>query len=201
MWKLTSKMARKYILIPLVLFFITGTLSSCSIANDTINSLASVGSAGPISIDKGDIPFNVDRDIIVQVTPQIEFKLENSSEALFIVPTELLEIEKEYTVIVNNGELGYIHRIIIRQPCLPYIGDVANKPEIWRYCEHERIPLTQTGGGVVDFAVSRSGSWIVYAARNEKGGTDIWKIDREGKDKEKVYVCGEVVGNTCSAPA
>jgi len=186
-------MARKYILIPLVLFFITGALSSCSIASGAINNPASVGSTGPISIDKGDIPFNVDKDIIVQVTPQIEFKLENSSEALLIVPTEFLEIEKEYTVIVNNGELSYIHRIIIRQPCLAYIGDVTNKPEIWRYCGHERIPLTQTEGEVVDFAVSRSGNWLVYAAKNEKGGTDIWKMDREGKERKKVYGCGEFI--------
>jgi len=72
---------------------------------------------------------------------------------------------------------------------------VTNEPEIWQFCGQVNIPLTQTGGGVVDFAVSRSGGWIVYAARNEKGGADIWKMDREGKNKEKVYACGEVVCN------
>ncbi len=72
---------------------------------------------------------------------------------------------------------------------------MTNEPEIWQFCEQENIPLTQTQGEVVDFAVSRSGSWIVYAVRNEKGGTDIWKMDREGKNKEKIYACGEVTCN------
>ena len=170
-----------------------GTLSGCSIANGAINNMASVGSTGPISIYKEDIPFNVDKDIIVQVTPQIRFMLENTSEALLLIPSELFEIEKGYSVIVNKGGLDYVHRIIIRQPCLVYIGDVTNKPEIWRYCEQERIPLTQTGGRVVDHAVSRSGNWLVYAVKNEKGGTDIWKMDREGKNSEKVYGCGEFI--------
>ena len=186
-------MTRKYLLIQLLLFFVTGALSGCGIANGAINNMASVGSTGPISIDKEDIPFNVDKDIIVQVTPQIRFMLENTSEALLLIPSELFEIEKGYSVIVNKDGLDYVHRIIIRQPCLVYIGDVTNKPEIWRYCEQERIPLTQTGGRVVDYAVSRSGNWLVYAVKNEKGGTDIWKMDREGKNREKVYGCGEFI--------
>ena len=192
MWEHTS-MARKYLFIQLVLFFITGTLSGCSIANGAINNPTSVGLTGPISIDKEDIPFNVDQDIVVQITPHIRFMLENLSEVLLINPAEFFEIEKEYAVIINKGELDYVHRIIIRQPCLVYIGDVTNKPEIWRYCEQERIPLTQTGGKVVDYAVSRSGNWLVYAAKNEKGGTDIWKMDREGEKKEKVYGCSEFI--------
>jgi Tol biopolymer transport system component len=170
-----------------------GILSSCSTANGAINNLTSVGSTGPNSIDKENIPFDVDRDIDVQVTPHIRFKFENSSDALLISPAEPFEIEKKYAVIVSKGELDYVHRIIIRQPCLVYIGDVTNKPEIWQYCKQEKIPLTQTGGKVVDYAVSRSGNWLVYAVRNEKGGTDIWKIDREGRNREEVYGCGEFI--------
>jgi len=186
-------MVRKYLFFRLVLFLIVVLLTSCSIANDAANNPISVGSAGPISIEKENMPFKIDKDIVVQINPLVRFELDNSIEALVIYPIDYLEIGKEYDVVVNKGELDYIHRIIARQPCLAYIGDVTNKPEIWRYCDRERKPLTQTEGGVADFAVSTSGSWLVYAVKNEKGGTDIWKMDREGNNKEKVYGCGEYI--------
>jgi WD40 repeat protein len=186
-------MARKYLFIQLVLFFITGFLSGCSNANDTNISLVDIGSTGPISIDKGKIPFNVDEDITVQITPFIEFWLESADEALIVIPDESLEIGKEYNIIITKDELSYIHKTIVRQPCLVYLGNVSNEPEIWQFCGQESISLTQTEGRVVDYAVSSSGSWMVYAVRNEKDGADIWKMDREGKNKEKVYTCGEVI--------
>ena len=72
---------------------------------------------------------------------------------------------------------------------------MTNEPEIQQFCGQENISLTQTEGNIVDYAVSRSGGWIVYAVRNEKGEVDIWKMDREGENKEKVYACGKVVCN------
>ena len=188
-------MAQKYLFIKLVLFFFTEFLSNCSNAKDTNISPVDIGSIGPISIDKGKIPFIVDEDITVQITPSIKFKLNRADEALILFPAEPLEIGEEYDVIINKDGLDHIHKTIVRQPCLVYLGEVTDGPEIWQFCGQENIPLTQTEGEVVDFAVSRNGSCIVYAARNEKGGTDIWKMDREGKNKEKIYACGEVASN------
>lgn len=188
-------MARKYLFIKLVLLIITGFLTSCSNANGANISPMDIGLTEPISIDKGKIPFTVDENITVQITPFIEFELDNAYEALVVIPAEPLEVRKEYNVIITKDELDHIHKTIVRQPCLVYLGDMTNEPEIWQFCEQENIPLTQNQGEVVDFAVSRSGNWIVYAVRNEKGGTDIWKMDREGKNKEKIYACGEVTCN------
>ncbi len=170
-----------------------GFLSSCSNANDANISPVDIGSTGPISIDKGKIPFNVDGDITVQITPFTKSNLNSADTALVLFPAEPLEIGKEYDVIITKDELDHIHKTMVRQPCLVYIGNVTSEPEIWQFCGQVNVPMTQTEGGVVDFAVSRNGSWIVYASRNEKGGTDIWKMDREGKNKEKVYVCSKVV--------
>ena len=186
-------MVRKYLFFKLVLFFITGFLSSCSNANDVNINPVDIGSTGPISIDKGKIPFDVDENITVQTTPFVEIKLNSADSALIVIPAEPLEIGKEYDVIITKDEIDHIHRTIVRQPCLVYLGNVTKEPEIWQFCGQENIPLTQTEGGVLDFSVSRSGSWIVYAVRNKKGGADIWKMDREGKNNEKVYACGKVV--------
>lgn len=188
-------MVRKYPLILLELFFITGFLSSCSSAIDANISPIDIGSTGPITIDKGKIPFNVDENIIVQITPYIEFKLDSADESIIVIPFEFLKVGEEYNVIITKDELNYIQKTVVRQPCLVYLGNVTNEPEIWQFCGQENISLAQTEGKVVDYAVSRSGSWIVYAVRNGEGGADIWKMDREGKNKEKVYGCGEVVCN------
>ena len=194
MWEHTS-MARKYLFIQFVLFFITGLLSSCRNANNANISPVDIGSTGPISIDKGKIPFNVDEDVTVQITPFVDFKLDSADETLIVFPAEPLKIGGNYNVIITKDGVDHIHKTIVRQPCLVYLGNVTNEPEIWKSCGQENVPLTQTEGGVVDYAVSRSGNWIVYAAMNEKGGTDIWKMDREGKNNRKVFACGEVICN------
>ena len=106
-------MARKYLFIRFVLLFITGFLSSCTNANDANISPMDIGSTGPISIDKEKIPFTVDEDITVQITPFIEFELDNAYEALVVIPSEPLEVRKEYNVIITKGEINYIHKTIV----------------------------------------------------------------------------------------
>ena len=188
-------MTRKYLLIFIVLFFITGFLSGCSNANDNDDSPIDIGSIGPILIDKGKTPFNIDQDITVQISPLIEFNLDSANGALVVIPSEPLEVGKEYDVTITKDELDYIYKIMVRQPYLVYLGNVNNEPEIWQFCGQGNIPLTQTEGRVIDFAVSRNGNWVVNAVKNEKGGADIWKMDREGKNKEKIHTCGEVICN------
>ncbi len=97
-------MVRKYLLILFELFFITGFLSSCSSANDDNISPIDIGSTGPITIEKGKIPFNVDGDITIQITPFIEFKLDVADESLIVIPTELLEIGEEYNIKITKDE-------------------------------------------------------------------------------------------------
>ena len=87
-------MARKYLFIKLVLFFITGILSSCSNANDVNINPVHIGSTGPISIDKGKIPFTVDEGVTVQTTPFIEIKVNSVDSALIVIPSDPLEIGK-----------------------------------------------------------------------------------------------------------
>jgi len=186
-------MDRKILLILNELFFIMGFISGCSNANYANTNPIEIASTGPISINKERIPFNIDEDITVQIFPFIEFKIDSSDEAFMVLPDEPLKIGQEYNLTITKGELDYIHKTIIRQPCLVYLGDVTSEPEIWRFCGQENFPLTQTGGSVVDYAVVASGDWIIYTVSNGRGGTDIWRMDREGKNKEMIYACNEVV--------
>jgi len=46
---------------------------------------------------------------------------------------------------------------------------------------------------VLDFRAASNGSLIIYAVRNETGGTDIWKRNRSGENKELVHSCREFI--------
>jgi len=105
-------MARKCLFIKIALFFFTGFLLSCSNANGPNISPVDIGSTGPISIDKGRIPFYVDGDITVQITPFIEFEFDNAYEALVVIPAEHLEIGEQYDVIISKDELEHIHTVM-----------------------------------------------------------------------------------------
>ena len=114
-------MARKYLFIQFVLFFITGLLSSCRNANNANISPVDIGTTGPISIDKGKIPFNVDEDVTVQITPFVDFKLDSADEALIVFPAEPLKIGGNYNVIITKDGVDHIHKIIVENKFITFI--------------------------------------------------------------------------------
>lgn len=179
-----------------IVFFIMWSISSCIGANGINISPEKIGSTGPILIEKTWLPFIIDENISVQITPFVEFKIDITDKELIVFPLKALRIGEEYVVKVTRDNSSYLHETIVQQPCLVYLGNITKEQEIWRFCGKEKILLTQTGGRVVDYAASGSGNWIVYTVSNEKGGTDIWKMDKEGKNNTKVNVCGEFVCNS-----
>ena len=188
-------MVRKKLFLIIILFSITWFLSACKYANDALITPVKIGSSGPILIQKRHIPFIVDENIIVQVTPPVGFKWINTDKELVIFPDEPLEIGEEFDVKVNRDNMSYLHKTRVRQPCLVYLGNITTEPEIWKFCGQEHELLTHTEGRVLDYTASKSGNWILYSARNEEGGSDIWKINSEGEKQKKVYVCGDLICN------
>lgn len=80
-----------------------------------------------------------------------------------------------------------------RLPKVAYIGNPLEAPEIWLAAidgtGHQQ--LTHTQGKVYDFTVSPDGENLVYSARNESGGTDLYRIGRAESDVELLVSCGE----------
>ena len=80
-----------------------------------------------------------------------------------------------------------------RSPMVAYLGDPLNAPEIWiTTLDGERNrQLTQTSGRVVDFFVSPDGELIIYCVKNDSGGSDLYRIDRNGENNTNLVTCGE----------
>jgi hypothetical protein len=51
--------------------------------------------------------------------------------------------------------------------------------------------LTDHAGGVWDYAVHPQGQEIVYSALRDDGGSDLWRVDRDGGDRRVLLACPE----------
>jgi Tol biopolymer transport system component len=58
--------------------------------------------------------------------------------------------------------------------------------------------LTEHPGGVWDYAVHPQGEAIVYSVLRADGGSDLWRMDRDGGDQELLLACP---GAACLNPA
>lgn len=69
----------------------------------------------------------------------------------------------------------------------------VDAPELWRVAADggEAVQLTDTGGQVYDFAVSRAGDWIAYSAANDAGGHDLWLMETTSGESRRLIDCAE----------
>lgn len=88
----------------------------------------------------------------------------------------------------------------VRQPALIYYVPMGESGEIWRLSPEDGSPfqLSQTGGQVLEFAVERSGEKIAFTVKNDSGGKDLWYMDRDGNNQQRLLECGQ---DQCSEPA
>lgn len=59
-------------------------------------------------------------------------------------------------------------------------------------------PLTQTGGAIFDYTPSPDGEAVVFSVVNNKKGTDLWEVQRDGTNQRLLLDCG---ADRCSTPA
>ena len=69
----------------------------------------------------------------------------------------------------------------------------SQSPELWIQSLDGSEPrrLTETGGRIYDYAVSKSGDQIVYSAQNEQGGFSLWSIHPAGQKPRLLMDCSE----------
>lgn len=87
-----------------------------------------------------------------------------------------------------------------RPPMVAYLANPLETPEVWLASTDgsDNHPLTATRGRVYDFAVAPDGEWVIYSVMNEAGGSDLFRIDRDGTDTVMLVNCGEY---HCNQPA
>lgn len=81
-----------------------------------------------------------------------------------------------------------------------YLGRPVESPELWRVSVDGQIheQLTESGGRVVDYAVSADRRSIAYSMKNHLGGSDLYRMGSDGSGKTLLVDCGS---DLCQQPA
>jgi TolB protein len=168
-----------------------------------------VGMRGPFSLS---FPQNMQRATVetrFEILPAVEGRFRWDGRTVHFWPDYPLAAGQEYAVRLKEGALTEDGRAIrqemqarypVRQPEVVYLAPVTGDPEIWINSIEPAVmrPLTQTGGNIYDFGVTPDGEHIIYSARNELTGLDLWMIDRRGENQRLLLDCGP---DWCTTPA
>jgi hypothetical protein len=160
-----------------------------------------IGGLGPVRF-KINSPFQSDQTINrVKIKPDTDLILSVKKDILEIKPRTFFLPDFQYEItlindksenITDKKETEFSWRFKTQPICLLFIASVTKTPEIWKSCLENQlaVQLSHTNGRVADYDPSVDGRWIVYSVTNEKGGADIWMMDRDGKNNRIIYSCG-----------
>jgi len=142
-----------------------------------------------------------------QLDPPVEGHFTWTEETLAYYPTGALVRGSTYTVTLDAGAPaqngrgtlpGSTWRFHVGQPRLLYMArDEAGHFQLYLAGD----PPTQLSAGEADvwgYAVHPEGTSIVYSVDRGDDGTDLWLVDRAGKERRLLLKCP---GTSCTAPA
>lgn len=179
----------------------------CSVSNSiepTLESNSEYGGYGPLIL-KFNTPMQESSvEERIQIIPKVTLDFYWEGDELSIYPKVGLKPDEEYQLILKKGSLAESEEVInrdlnwivrIHPQCIIYIGKATKSPELWRLCNGEKVPkpLTDTEGRIYDFEVSYDGNMIIFSKLNEKGGSEIWRIDRDGMNLKSILDCMELM--------
>jgi hypothetical protein len=132
-------------------------------------------------------------------------------DTLWFKPTAPLTPNTTYQAQIQPAQLQAIDgrtfhqaltwQVQVRPPELVYLAPVDGPRELWRlnpFSGEAAQQLTQTDGNIFDFGISKDGEWIAYSVINEKGGTDLWQMARDGSNAAILVNCQL---DRCTEPA
>ncbi len=82
----------------------------------------------------------------------------------------------------------------VRQPriaMLKYTGDEGQELFSLGLDDNGSLQqITQSDGRILNYAVSPNGEQIIFSARNDDYGADLWMVNRDGSDQHLLLDCG-----------
>jgi TolB protein len=120
---------------------------------------------------------------------------------LWFTPQAAFAPGTEFTVRLRAGALSQGGQAVkrdlawtfrVREPWITYVSPPGQPHELWRVpgAGGRAEQVTDTGGTLHDYAVSRDGTLIVYSDQNEDLGIDLWIMPAEGGAAQLLVDCG-----------
>lgn len=200
----TLSMDRAAVILMIVLIGLTA-LTAVLGSQAGVNAAFPGGEIGPY--DPLTITFfnNVDPSVVEStftIQPEIigTFKWVDERTLQF-TPRSPFQSQVDYQVQMSTGGLrpAVNGSFRIRAPLIAYLVSEKGNTDIWvmNTKGEARRNLTNGDYSILTFDTDRNGEFLVFAAFNEDSGIDLWRMDREGINVEKVLACGV---DRCSAP-
>jgi Tol biopolymer transport system component len=147
-----------------------------------------------------------------QIEPEVAGRFVWKENELIYQPESALAPGTSYTVTLPAGATSHTGRRLnqdrvwhfkTRQPQLLYLGRPHPDATIRQLFSAplDGTPprqLSEAPAGVWDYAVHPLGREIVYSALREDGGSDLWRMDRDGANPKVLLACPE---EACLSPA
>ncbi len=125
------------------------------------------------------------------------------------ISTEPIPLTKNVTFGFIPGSVGEDNESIrsetswtaeIRSTEILAISATGNETELFLLDpegKQDPVQFSHTGGKTFDYDVDPTGNIVIFTVVNDRLGSDIWKIDRDGNNQELLLDCG---GDRCTAP-
>jgi dipeptidyl aminopeptidase/acylaminoacyl peptidase len=155
----------------------------------------------------------VDETLAIQrfsIQPEVKGKFEWADErTMRFVPLEPFLPYIEYTVSLSAGLLNGNGKTLkqpkdwtfeVRSSKVVYLVKTAESTRLWiADIESKEVePLTDESLVIFGFDTSRDGEFVIFAAFNEQGGIDLWRVSRRGGSSSLVLQCGP---DRCTVPS
>jgi Tol biopolymer transport system component len=108
----------------------------------------------------------------------------------------------EKSNVGENNEMlaqNYEWKAAVRPPQVLYLSNAPLK-ELFKVDPDDPsnpVQLTNTDNRIFDYQPSPDGEWIIFSMTNDQTGTDLWMMDRNGKNQQILIDCG---GDRCTTP-
>lgn len=147
---------------------------------------------------------------LITLNPVHEGYLEWSNErTAYFVPIKPFSLNTNYTLTVSAGVVnasgGEIKKsrswnFFVREPLVAYMFTDANQSGVWTIDlnGNESKRLTSEDIKVLSFDAATNGDFVVFTTLNEKGGVDLWKVNRDGSEQSLLFDCGL---DRCTVPS
>lgn len=197
-------------LVGLLIVIAALVISHRRLADPLLNNAApgeavQVGAHGPLTLTFPEPVQPAVLESAFALDPPVSGRLtwnEAQGQSAVFWPEQPLVPGQRYTLRLQAGAIFRAERtwqVEVRQPDLLYLAP-SRAPELWQVQADGQNPraLTTTGGAIYDYTVALDGSRILYSARNEQGGIDLWELERGAKSPDLLLPCGT---DWCIEPA
>jgi len=165
---------------------------------------------GSLVSTEGDVEIQFDRPMKTD-SAQAAFKIEPGLQGQFswdgnrmiFTPRSAFQAGVTYQVSLLQGAQSLDGRVLrkvftweftTRRLEIAYLSLAPNREsgEVWRIPASggQPVQITESGGKIKEFAVSKTGDYLVYSLDNAQAGADLWLTARDGSGGRRLVDCG-----------